>query len=406
MPNPPTSSLSSIVSQLVRAQVGAASVPASTPDDDLDARVAAVLLAEAREASRGYAEHGTRAYYDRDKERTRDLRRPNTTFLSNVLRNVGDHNEHVRRQELDHVRRREQHERDEADRWRAQHSSTRTRTRHEPRSPSPPPPPRSSSSRSKDDTTRRRERERDSSDTRDTRSDRDRDRDRHRRRDRRDERRRPKRSPSPALEREREATSTSSKKKQRRYGFPLPLALLPPSETLLTTTTSNARRSRSPVVPPPPPPPPNPPPAVPCDPVPSKMDKYFSPTYDPLLDFTPAQLELASSGSGGDREHALIGEGTFDAWDRMLRTVQERKEDKKLREAREKDARRRERDKKRKDRRRRRGEAVSSSSSSSGGSGDEAATTTRTTTGDGLMGIKYAKKGATREWDRGKQSPT
>lgn len=116
------------------------------------------------------------------------------------------------------------------------------------------------------------------------------------------------------------------------------------------------------------------------------MDKYFSPTYDPLLDFTPAQLTDSTTG--------LIGEGGFDEWDRMLSTMKRRKEDKKEVEWREKEERRRERDKKRKERRRKRGESVSESDSE-----DEKG-------GKGIMDMKYSKKGSTREWDLGKENPT
>lgn len=125
------------------------------------------------------------------------------------------------------------------------------------------------------------------------------------------------------------------------------------------------------------------------------MDKYFSPTYDPLLDFTPAQLSLSNSHST-DPNESLIGEGSFDSWDKMLNVMKERKEEKRLRELRDKEERRKDRERKRRERRRKRGESVSSSSSSESEKGD----------GKGMMGIKYEKQGATREWDRGKETPT
>jgi hypothetical protein len=127
------------------------------------------------------------------------------------------------------------------------------------------------------------------------------------------------------------------------------------------------------------------------------MDKYFSATYDPLLDFTPAQLELKNDK---DDLHGLIAEGSFNEWDKMLRNLKERKEDKKVRESREKEERRKERERKRKERRRKRGESVSSSEES----GDERGGGTKG--GAGLMDMKYSKKGGTREWDLGKETPT
>lgn len=137
-----------------------------------------------------------------------------------------------------------------------------------------------------------------------------------------------------------------------------------------------------------------PPPPLPSDPVPSKMDKYFSPTYDPLLDFTPAQLALQKDAQDG--EFGLIGEGSFNEWDKMLKNLKDRKEEKKLRESREKEERRKDRERKRKERRRRKGEAVSSS--------DDSESEARV--GKGLMDMKYSKKGGTREWDLGKEVPT
>ena len=57
-----TGSLSSVVSNLVRAQMGA-SVPAALPDDDLDTHVAQLILKEARQKEARYkGRDGIRAY--------------------------------------------------------------------------------------------------------------------------------------------------------------------------------------------------------------------------------------------------------------------------------------------------------------------------------------------------------
>ena len=116
---------------------------------------------------------------------------------------------------------------------------------------------------------------------------------------------------------------------------------------------------------------PSPPPTLPTTtggggtataPIPSKMDKYFSPTYDPRLDYTLTDVTDPSTG--------LIAEGAFDGWDRMLETVRARKEDKSStnsdratregrEEEREKSERRRERERRRKkDERRKAGRAT------------------------------------------------
>ena len=57
-----TRSLSSVVSNLVRAQMGA-SVPTAVPDDDLDQHVAQLILKEARQKEARYkGRDGIRAY--------------------------------------------------------------------------------------------------------------------------------------------------------------------------------------------------------------------------------------------------------------------------------------------------------------------------------------------------------
>ncbi|KAL7009705.1 hypothetical protein EMMF5_000613 [Cystobasidiomycetes sp. EMM_F5] len=53
---------------------------------------------------------------------------------------------------------------------------------------------------------------------------------------------------------------------------------------------------------------------------PSKMDKYFSQTYNPALDVSFQDLE--------DEKTGLIAEGNFAGWDQMLAVLKKRKEDK------------------------------------------------------------------------------
>lgn len=56
-----SSSLSSVVSSLVRASMGS-SVPGTITDDDLDRHVAELILKEAKQKAARYLEHGVRAY--------------------------------------------------------------------------------------------------------------------------------------------------------------------------------------------------------------------------------------------------------------------------------------------------------------------------------------------------------
>lgn len=64
-----SSSLSSIVASLTRAQFGQGAAPDKVADDDLDRHVAEILLKEARDKDSQWNEKGTRAYYDPAKEK-------------------------------------------------------------------------------------------------------------------------------------------------------------------------------------------------------------------------------------------------------------------------------------------------------------------------------------------------
>ena len=55
------SSLSSVVSNLVRASMGS-SVPSDVPDEDLDRHVAEIILKEAKEKGERYNTQGIKAY--------------------------------------------------------------------------------------------------------------------------------------------------------------------------------------------------------------------------------------------------------------------------------------------------------------------------------------------------------
>ena len=62
------SSLTSVVSNLVRSSFGASASAADVPDDELDRHVAAILLREASEKQREWGTRGTSAYLDHDDE--------------------------------------------------------------------------------------------------------------------------------------------------------------------------------------------------------------------------------------------------------------------------------------------------------------------------------------------------
>ncbi|KAL8280617.1 hypothetical protein RQP46_006940 [Phenoliferia psychrophenolica] len=311
------SSLSSVVSNLVRSSYGASASQLDVPDDQLDRHVADLLLAEASEKQKQWGTRGTRAYLDELDEPPK--RKPNKRFLTNMIKSVDDHNSALKKAEADAARKRERNERDAANEWRTTQRAVKSSGDPTPDAEIPP-PEASTSKRSRD------------------------------------------RSPSPVAATE----PPRQTKKPRSLDVPLPPA-------------------------PPPPPPPGPPP--------SKMDKYFAESYDPRLDVNLADLTLPSG---------LIAAGAFDNWDTMLRVVKERKDEKREREQREKDARKAERDrvrKEREDRRSRKGKSKGSSGEDEPGPKIRWTSPEIVYTGPrALMDMSgWAKKGATREWDNGKE---
>ncbi|KAH9056865.1 hypothetical protein EDB87DRAFT_1833426 [Lactarius vividus] len=86
-------SLSSVVSSLVRAQMGV-SVPTAVTDDDLDRHVADLILKEAKKKAEQYDKQGIRAYLPQQES---NVPKTNKRFLSSIIRNTDDHNKTVLR---------------------------------------------------------------------------------------------------------------------------------------------------------------------------------------------------------------------------------------------------------------------------------------------------------------------
>ncbi|KZT51034.1 hypothetical protein CALCODRAFT_504024 [Calocera cornea HHB12733] len=107
------STLSSVVSKLVRASHGSA-IPDSVPDEELDRVVAELILKEAREKEAKYGKDGVAAYLPNGGVGDNNLPKANKRFLSAMLRNVDEHNATViRQQQLAADLAREEHERAE-----------------------------------------------------------------------------------------------------------------------------------------------------------------------------------------------------------------------------------------------------------------------------------------------------
>ncbi|KAF9492112.1 hypothetical protein BDN71DRAFT_1591900 [Pleurotus eryngii] len=89
------SSLSSVVSNLVRAQLGS-SVSSTVTDDDLDRHVAELILKEAKKKAEKYSQHGIRAYL-RNNIVDSNAPKTNKRFLTSIIRSTDDHNKTVLR---------------------------------------------------------------------------------------------------------------------------------------------------------------------------------------------------------------------------------------------------------------------------------------------------------------------
>ncbi|KAI0297607.1 hypothetical protein B0F90DRAFT_1819197 [Multifurca ochricompacta] len=87
------SSLSSVVSGLLRAQMGA-SVSSTVTDEDLDRHVAELILNEAKKKAEQYGQQGIRAYLPQPES---NVPKANKRFLSSIIRNTDDHNKSVLR---------------------------------------------------------------------------------------------------------------------------------------------------------------------------------------------------------------------------------------------------------------------------------------------------------------------
>ncbi|KAJ8453916.1 hypothetical protein ONZ45_g19513 [Pleurotus djamor] len=90
-----SSSLSSVVSNLVRAQMGT-SVTSSVTDEDLDKHVAELILKEAKKKAEKYSQHGIRAYL-RNNIVDSNAPKTNKRFLTSIIRSTDDHNKTVLR---------------------------------------------------------------------------------------------------------------------------------------------------------------------------------------------------------------------------------------------------------------------------------------------------------------------
>ncbi|CAE6414387.1 unnamed protein product [Rhizoctonia solani] len=410
------SSLNNVVNSLVRASMGATVSPTVT-DEDLDRHVAELILKEAKSKAEKYAKEGIRAYLPQSGYADSTAPKTNKRFLNNLVKNVSDHNKVIiqaqaeaaeqvkeeRRQEEMKDRRRRAEEavddrmrvqrlfsqglRSSGDSWKdrdrrrdegrsdRRSRSPKRRDRDSRRSPSPRRRSRSPRRRSRSPSRKHRStRDERKSDHKHRKRDRslsdDDDRSTKRRSDRKRDSERSKHDSDTDRKRSRKDKGKDKVDEDRKGGSSLTPELSGP-----LPTTSSRRSTRSP----------SPPYIGPSEDTTysSKMDKYFAPSYDPRLD-----VEQPTMNKSG-----LLEGPQWDGWEGMLELMRLRAQDKEEKKRRERE----DREKDKFDRKRAKEKGVSNTTS----------TTVLEPTGEiGLMDMKYKKRGAVKEWDLAKETPT
>ncbi|KAG6911256.1 hypothetical protein DXG01_002094 [Tephrocybe rancida] len=401
-----SSSLSSVVSNLVRASMGT-SVTSQVTDDDLDRHVAELILKEAKKKAERYGAQGIRAFLPSNGLSDSNAPKTNKRFLSTIIKTTEDHNKTVLRAQAaaaqEQKREREEQERRER-RARAEEAAEAERIRRSGRH---------SSRRSKreeswdrwdgrtadrkrklrgwetwdedeeeNDRNRRKRRhrsrskekknEKDSSRSSGRHSGRKRDRDASRSRSPQREEKRSDRHSRRRRHRNRSSDTVDNdpkKKSRRRSRSRSPRPKKAPKYALddLESDTSPPPRHRS----------------RPSPPVqlPSKMDKYFEESYDPRLDVAPLTApHVPATG--------LINNAAFEGWDAMLELIRVRREDKEEKKRMERLGITKEKTKEKKS-----GDAIGSSGAAERWGAE----------GVSIMEIEYKKRGSVREWDLGKE---
>ena len=367
-----SSSLSSVVSNLVRASMGT-SISNMVTDDDLDRHVAELIVKEAKRKAERYGQQGIRAYISSDLyvlslfiehivhslmefinieyRAESNVPRTNKRFLTSIIKSTDDHNKTVlkaqaaaaqelkrerdeqeRRErraraaeaaEAEKLRRRSKRKRDSEDEyWDRWDGRTADRKR-------------ASSSRNWDDNWSGYE---------------DSDRSRHRRR----------------------RTGGRPRSRSKDHSSRVPSHHSSPSPRSRSREPSSRIPSRHSS--------PSPGPQPPVQ-LPSKMDRYFEESYDPRLDVAPLSApKVPATG--------LINNAEFEGWDAMLELIRVRKEDKEEKKRLERWGLSKEKVKVKKN------VPISSSAAVADRWSSE---------GVSVLDIEYKKRGSVREWDVGKE---
>lgn len=116
------------------------------------------------------------------------------------------------------------------------------------------------------------------------------------------------------------------------------------------------------------------------------MDKYFEESYDPRLDVAPLTVPTVP-------KTGLINNAEYEGWDAMLELLKQRSQDKE--------------DKKRLEKMGYNKEEIRQSLLTGSIVGSSKAVQDRWNSGGiSVLDIEYKKRGALREWDMGKETPT
>ncbi|KAG9087506.1 hypothetical protein FRC06_002511 [Ceratobasidium sp. 370] len=357
------SSLNNVVNSLVRASMGA-SVSSTVTDEDLDRHVAELILKEAKAKAENYAKDGIRAYLPNTGLPENNLPKANKRFLNSLVKNVSEHNKVILQAQAESAEQIKEAKRQEEmqDRRQRAEEATSDRMRLQRLMGQGQ---RSRGSWRDRRSGRKRERSPSSKDDRSSKRHSHHDRSSHLKAEREDKR-------------SRRDYKDKGKEKERVDSDRTDEGTPRLSDSVSDTPRKPDTPSRSP----------SPEYPLPNGNTPSyssKMDKYFSPTYDPRLDVT--QPTVSKTG--------LLEGPQWDGWEEMLDVMRARAMDKEEKKRRAKE----DREKSKFDKKRAKEKAGTSIPIASSASFTPISEV-------GLMDMRYKKRGATKEWDLAKETPT
>ncbi|KAJ3991590.1 hypothetical protein F5050DRAFT_1581152 [Lentinula boryana] len=399
------SSLSSVVSDLVRASMGTSVAPTVT-DEELDKHVRELLIRDAKKRAERYGQQGIRAYLASGLSDS-NAPRANKRFLSSVIRSTDEHNKTILRAQAlsaEEIKRERREQEMKERRARAEEAVEAERLRRSGSIAS-----RRRANDSEEDNHEgehhRSRRRRTSRRSRSRSPDNDRESYRHRRSSRRSRSRDGRtsssktkkhrsRSPPPRHKSNGETRPSKSTRRDRegeghrRHSRSISVSSehgsrpSKDSQARRKSSRSSSRSSRMSISRSPTPGPDDSGPARP-----SKMDRYFEESYDPRLDVAPLSTAPKVPATG------LIDSAEFEGWDTMLDLIRIRREDKAEKKRLERMGLSKDEIKK----------TMFGDPNAIGTAGGGSVSDRWAGEGISTMNIQYSKRGSVREWDMGKE---